>query len=233
MPALRLPCPPPTRSQAEARTLRHEPHTSLSIVSDLHLGSPFCLYDAFGRFLTALPAESTLVLNGDMVHRPQQPLPMAHAQVLERLQEEAEHRRVVWLAGNHDAGAVLPAGGQIRFASQLVVGTRLLVVHGHHFDHLTPWLRRATRLLRRWVQHQHRTGPPAHVLWYAKQRPRLYGLFTHQVRRQAVRWAQAQGVAAIACGHTHCAEDSQVAGVRYLNTGSWTEWPPWYVAVTP
>jgi UDP-2,3-diacylglucosamine pyrophosphatase LpxH len=213
--------------------LWHDPQTPLFIVSDLHLGSPFFLHEVFGRFLTALPTGSTLVLNGDVVNHPQRVLPVAHARILERLQAEAERRLVVWLAGNHDAGAVPPTGSRIRFASQLIIGTRLVVLHGHSFDHLSPWLRWGKRLLRGWVQRKQRTGPPAHLLWYAKQWPRLYHLFTAHVRRNAVRWARAHGAAAITCGHTHFAEDSRVAGVRYLNTGCWTERPPWYVAVTP
>ena len=240
--SLRLPTPflseqesprlPAARPHGEARALWHDPQRPLLIVSDLHLGSPFFLYEAFGRFLTALPRGSTLVLNGDVVHHPLRALPVAHAQILERLHEEAERRVVVWLAGNHDAGAVLPGGSRIRFASQLTVGTRLLVLHGHSFDQLTPWLRWSRRLVHSWARHKQRTGPPAHLLWYVKQWPRLYQLFTAHVRRNAVRWAQVYGVAAITCGHTHFAEDSPGTGVRYLNTGCWTEWPPWYVAVT-
>ena len=38
---------------------------------------------------------------------------------------------------------------------------------------------------------------------------------------------------AITCGHTHYAEDSVCEGVRYINTGAWTESPSHYVLVTP
>jgi UDP-2,3-diacylglucosamine pyrophosphatase LpxH len=202
------------------------------IVSDLHLGSPYFLHEAFLQFLATLPEESTLVLNGDVIHRPQRPLPIAHSQVLECLRDEAVRRPVVWIWGNHDVDYVDPIPGRITFASQLALGSRLLVMHGHSFDRLSPRLRWCKRLLRGWYQHKLKVGPPAHLLWHAKQWTLLYRFFTRHVRRHAVRWAQAQGVTAIVCGHTHCPEDLQVEGIRYLNTGSWTERAPYYVAVT-
>ena len=38
-----------------------------SVVSDLHLGSPYCQDQAFLRFLATLPTDSALILNGDIL----------------------------------------------------------------------------------------------------------------------------------------------------------------------
>ena len=48
----------------------------------------------------------------------------------------------------------------------------------------------------------------------------------------AVNYAAANGFEAVTCGHTHFAEEHFVNGVKYLNTGAWTEQPTYYVRVT-
>jgi predicted phosphodiesterase len=48
----------------------------------------------------------------------------------------------------------------------------------------------------------------------------------------AVNYAAEDGFEAVTCGHTHFAEEQFINGIRYLNTGAWTELPPHYVHVT-
>ncbi len=49
--------------------------------------------------------------------------------------------------------------------------------------------------------------------------------------RNAVQYARRNGFAAVICGHTHYSEDTVIQGIRYINTGCWTEWPPSYLVV--
>ena len=71
-----------------------------------------------------------------------------------------------------------------------------------------------------------------HVAELAKRwAPLLYRVLTDQVRNNAVECALENGFGAITCGHTHYPEDSIFKGVRYFNTGSWTEEPLHYLAV--
>jgi UDP-2,3-diacylglucosamine pyrophosphatase LpxH len=48
----------------------------------------------------------------------------------------------------------------------------------------------------------------------------------------AVRSASQNGLQAVACGHTHYPEDTVIHGVRYINTGSWTELPAYFIKIT-
>ncbi len=48
----------------------------------------------------------------------------------------------------------------------------------------------------------------------------------------AVNYAAENGFEAVTCGHTHFAEEQFINGIRYLNTGAWTELPTYYVHVT-
>jgi UDP-2,3-diacylglucosamine pyrophosphatase LpxH len=203
------------------------------IVSDLHIGSPYFLAAPFLRFLDGLPDGATLVLNGDTVdrRRPRDPL---HRRALERLVEESARRRVVWVRGNHDARYAPRDRGRIEVVTSYGIGKRLFVQHGHAFDNIKhrmlPFvlLFRAVYLLRIWLG-----APPAHVAFYAKKWPRLYRILRRHVALNAVEHARENGYAAVACGHVHFAEDTVIEGVRYLNTGSWTEAPAHFLRVTP
>ena len=43
---------------------------SAIIVSDLHIGSKYCLHQVFERFLDNIPEDYELILNGDIVDDP-------------------------------------------------------------------------------------------------------------------------------------------------------------------
>ncbi|MCK5850709.1 MAG: hypothetical protein KAH23_07320, partial [Kiritimatiellae bacterium] len=55
--------------------------------------------------------------------------------------------------------------------------------------------------------------------------------FRHAITANACKDARKKGFSTIVCGHTHFAEEQQIKGVRYLNTGSWTEESFFYVQV--
>ncbi len=48
----------------------------------------------------------------------------------------------------------------------------------------------------------------------------------------AVKCAKENSYEAITCGHTHYGEDVFINGIRYINTGTWTETPIFYLLVT-
>jgi len=70
------------------------------------------------------------------------------------------------------------------------------------------------------------------VAAYVKSR---WGWVYHALRRHIVRqivaYAREHGHKAMVCGHLHYAEDVVVAGIRYVNTGSWTEPTQYFVTI--
>ena len=74
---------------------------------------------------------------------------------------------------------------------------------------------------------------PVHVAEYAKKWKAFYRVLRNNVMRNAVNFAAENGFEAVTCGHTHFAEDTVLNGVRYINTGAWTEFPAHYLHVTP
>ena len=214
--------------------MEHDIKTAV-IVSDLHIGLPQFRRDEFFDLVNSLSADTALVLNGDTLNKPGQPLSAYDQQVLDFIRDQSYQRAVVWLYGNHEEkGPAETDSGHIRYQRQLQFGTRLLVMHGDDFDDVKPrayWFLVVFSHLHKFLV---RLGaPPVHVAEFAKRwLPGLYRVLTKKVRAKAVQHALRHQVTAIACGHTHQVEDCVVEGVRYINTGSWTELPLCYVLAT-
>ena len=202
------------------------------IVSDLHLGSDYFHCDDFLAWLETLPEGARLVLNGDTIDKPKRPLGSEHRAVLQRLVDESCRRPVVWVHGNHDAHFVLDDPGQIQFVYCLQIDKRLLVVHGHDFDSLMPKHGIFKEIFRALHRLRILLGfPDVHVAHYAKKWNFFYRVLNERVANNALNGACDQGFAAVTCGHTHAAMEVERDGVRYINTGAWTEKPLHYISV--
>ncbi len=202
------------------------------VISDVHLGSRHCRRDAFDRFLDQLPAGVTLILNGDTVDYRYHRMRPDHLASLAHLAAESQRRPVVWVQGNHDEDYRPPEPGAIRFVPSYAIDRQLYVQHGFYFDHIMPYHRLFIFAFRLMHGLRVRLGAePMHVAQYAKRWPRLYAVLRRNVLQNAVRYARANGFAAVTCGHTHYAEVDTVDGILYLNTGAWTETPSYAVVV--
>ena len=202
------------------------------IVSDLHLGSDYSHHGDFLAWLDALPPGATVILNGDMIDAPGQPLSAEHRGVLARLARESQERPVIWVYGNHDAGLVLDDPGQIRFAQHWEIGMRLLIVHGSDFDEIMPRHGLFKALFH--LLHDLRAllgFRRVHVAEYAKRWEFLYRVLNDHVAHNALRAAASRGFEAVTCGHTHSPMQMERDGRRYYNTGAWTERPLHYLEV--
>jgi UDP-2,3-diacylglucosamine pyrophosphatase LpxH len=224
-----------SNSRPLAPPLQENPgFSSAFVVSDLHLGSPYCHHRPFLVWLAALPPAVPLILNGDIIDDPRDPLGPEHQAVLQRLIAESFQRPLVWVQGNHDENLELDDAGQIQFARHWAIGRRLLIVHGDDLDEVMPRHRLFKRVFKALHRLRIKLGfPDVHVAQYAKKWGLLYRVLNQHVANKALRVARVQGFGAVTCGHTHAAMDLQAGGVRYLNTGAWTEAPHHFIAVTP
>lgn len=196
------------------------------ITSDIHLGSRQSRAVAFLAILDTLSAGDRLVLNGDVATHfaREATLPPEHAAVLDRLRAMSQEREVIWLRGNNDRHFQLRDPGKIVFAHDYAVDNLLYVSHGDRFDHLMPAFRCVLIPLRVVYEFFTRVvGTRTHVASFAKRFPALYTILNGHVARNATAHARMHGFQAVTCGHTHHPEDRELAGVRYFNTGCWTE----------
>ena len=203
------------------------------VVSDLHIGLPFFRKAAFIQLVESLDSDTALILNGDIIDNPYQRLGAEDEKMLSFLRDQSFQRRVVWIYGNHDENFRMSDPGRIEFQRGLTLGDRLMIVHGDDFDTVMPKSRWFIRLFKFCHNVRLRMGAaPIHVAELAKRwTPLLYKVLTVQVKKNAVDCALQAGVEAIACGHTHFAEDTTSRGVRYINTGTWTENPAHYLSI--
>jgi len=196
------------------------------IVSDLDIGSRYFLFQNFERFLTNLPDDSELILNGDTLDNPYSKLVLSHKRILKLIERISYQQSVIWVYGNHDNGYIPNDLGQIQFKSTHTIDDRILITHGDRFDKIMPryrffiWAFRLIHDLRLKIG-----AKPRHVAHYAKKWKCLYKVLCNNVMINAVNYALEKGFEAVTCGHTHFPQDVAVNGVRYINTGSWTEFP--------
>ena len=205
---------------------------NLIIVSDLHIGSRFFVAEAFEQFLSQIPEDFELVLNGDIINLPYEKLNPSHRKILDLIKQLSFRQKVIWLRGNHDNGYVPDQFGKLVFKRSHSVGNRLFITHGDDFDEIMPRNQLFLKIFK--FLHKVRVmlgAKPVHVAEYAKKWKSLYNVLRKNVMANAVKCAIENGYQAVICGHTHYAEDVIFNGVRYINTGAWTEFPSHYLRV--
>ena len=206
---------------------------SAIVVSDLHIGSRFFYYKEFERFLESISEHDELILNGDIIDNPKVSLPPSHQRILDRIKSLSYHRKVVWVQGNHENGYIPNKFGNVLFKGLYAIESRVLIIHGYDFDDIMPRNQLFIKAFK--LMHDIRVklgAKPVHVAEYAKKWKFLYKFLCDNVMTNAVQCAAENGFEAVACGHTHYAEDRTYKGIRYLNTGAWTELPAYYIQIS-
>jgi len=202
------------------------------IVSDLHIGTRYFRARHFQDFLKSLPNGCDLVLNGDVANEIAGSLDQKDQQVLELLRQESFRRKVIWIHGNVDRHFEFSQSGKISFKSNHTIGDRLLVTHGDTFDKIRPkigfFFKLLDRVRRMWERlgGKQLSGPQ-----FARKLEMLYKPYRKTIMHNAVDYAKEHGFDVVVCGHTHYPEDRIVDGIRYINTGGWTEQQSFYLLV--
>ena len=204
------------------------------IISDLHLGARVCRAAELLALLKAIEGElihtRSLVLNGDVFDSIDfRRLRRQHWNILSTFRRLSKHTRIVWVCGNHDGPAeVVSHLLGVDVADEHVVhsaGERMLVLHGHTFDDfidehpvMTLFADGIYRLLQL-IDRSHG------VARRAKYGSKTFLRCVEKVRDGATAYAAMRGFRAVSCGHTHHASVEEANGVRYYNSGCWTERP--------
>ena len=203
------------------------------ILSDLHIGSRYFFHRNFEQFLDHIPEDAEFILNGDIIDNPYAKLKPADQQLLDRFGEMSLRQKLVWVRGNHDNGYIPDRLGKIQIKKHYALQKTLFITHGDFFDEVMPQRRIFIKTFQMLHDLRIRLGArPVHVAQYAKRWKRFYAYLRKNVMVNAVNYAAENGFKAVTCGHTHYAEERFVHGIRYINTGAWTEQPAYCVHVT-
>ena len=210
------------------------------ILSDLHLGSAVCRADALRSFLESIHAgeltAERLILNGDVFDGYDlRRLRPSHWEVLAMIRDLSLRMDVVWLCGNHDGPADRASqilGTPVETEYVFRSGTdRVMVLHGDLFDDFIAAHPRFTHVAD-WFYRGLQRVDPTHVLArIAKHRSKVFLRATGKIAASAIEYAEANGCDVVCCGHTHFPVSREARGVRYYNSGCWTETPCHYLTV--
>ena len=202
------------------RSMRH------LITSDLHLGSHFSQSQLFQQMLQRLDRSVILVLGGDIIDAPGQPLPGDHQQALEEIEKRANQNQVIWIEGNHDEDFRPAETTKIQFKRSHTIEHHTFITHGDTFDEVMPRNKIFIQLFKFFHNVRIYLGArPVHVADYAKQFSYLYAFLRRKVMLCAVDHGKQHNFDNVVCGHVHYAEDTLCEGIRYINLGAWTESP--------
>jgi UDP-2,3-diacylglucosamine pyrophosphatase LpxH len=190
------------------------------VVSDLHIGSTHFEPRKFTSFLETAPSYDLLILNGDIAHNFGRDMAGEHARVIEHIGRISRSRQVVWVAGNHDRGYRPPLPENIEFAESYGIGNQLFAFHG---DRILP-MKRVFGLISAIMKPVLLRIDTQHVsVRLAKAVPFLFRYLGARLMANAVKIAADGGYNAVTCGHIHSTMDSTSNGIRYVNTGTWTD----------
>ncbi len=219
---------PPNQSQPAG-----EPYYDCIVISDLHLGSDVCQAKLLEEFLTwAVQHCHELVINGDIFDDLNfKRLTKRHFACLKiiRRNSDREDFRLVWVRGNHDGPADIIShivGVEILdeyiFDNQRI---RLLILHGDQFDMFAtgyPWFTEIACGIFYYIQKY----MPHRAARWIRRISKQFQRNSQLVESRAIEYARGRGFRYVTCGHTHLPLVSERDGVHYVNSGTWTDYPP-------
>ncbi len=203
------------------------------VISDLHLGSEVCQASLLESFLEwAVDRTKELVINGDIFDDLNfKRLTRRHFACLRviRRNSDREDVRLVWMRGNHDGPAdIISHIVGVEILDEYIYDNgqvRLLIIHGDQFDTVITRYGLLTEVacwLFYWVQ---KLAPHRTARWI-RRISKKWQRNSELIQASAIEYARGKGCRYVTCGHTHLALVAEVDGIRYLNSGTWTEHPP-------
>lgn len=221
-------------------------HFKTIILSDLHLGSPYCQVEKVINFLNSTTSE-TLILNGDVIdgwslarkrgwnNRFSRCLKV----ILNKINEDGT--RVIYIRGNHDdfLDQFIPfTFDQLEIVREFEYHTRegtYLIIHGDGFDSVTTnhkWLALAGdigyQIMMKsnalYNNHGHRFNlPEFSISKWSKCKVKSAVAFIDKYEEQLQKLAASRNYQGIICGHIHTPADKKLGSFHYINSGDWVE----------
>jgi UDP-2,3-diacylglucosamine pyrophosphatase LpxH len=214
------------------RSSRDLPYDCL-VISDLHLGSDVCQARLLEEFLEwAVNQTRELVINGDIFDDLNfKRLTKRHFACLKiiRRHSDRDDFRLTWIRGNHDGSAdIISHIVGVEILDEYVYSNgqiQLLILHGDQFDTFITHYGLLTELacgvfyyIQKWMPHR--------ASRWIRRISKRWQRNSQLIERRATEYARNHGYRFVTCGHTHIPLVSEVEGVHYINSGTWTEAPP-------
>lgn len=221
-------------------------HFKTIVVSDIHLGTKGSKAKEITRFLKQYQCDN-LILNGDIIDgwqlRKSGKWKRKHTRFFNRILKmiEGQNTKVIYLRGNHDdfLDQIIPLQiGNLSLQKDLIYesqGKKYFITHGDIFDSITTHFRWIAYLgdigytfllwLNRRVNYYRiKRGLPYFSLsQYVKGKVKSAVSYIDEYETELAKMARSKGCDGIICGHIHKAENREINGIHYLNSGDWVE----------
>ncbi len=211
------------------------------ILSDLHLGSETSRAQEALEVLRSMRFRRLILLGDIFSDLNFRRLKKEHWKILSHIRKLSNPKRgveVVWVEGNHDVGLSqlmshlvgVPVYQEYVWEEN---GRRYLAIHGHQFD---SFVVRDRLFLSSFGSYlflliQKLDGRSKRLARFLDRLNTRWLRLTEKVAEGALHHAQTRGADVVFCGHTHQALSAERNGIRYFNTGAWTNEQPTYITI--
>ncbi|MEK7651218.1 MAG: UDP-2,3-diacylglucosamine diphosphatase [Patescibacteria group bacterium] len=211
------------------------------IMSDIHLGSEVSRPEAA---LATLKKHSfgRLILLGDIFDDLNfQRLSREHWELLSYIRLLTNRKKrveVIWIVGNHDELLVdvmkYLIGSEVRQNFYWEENNRsFFAIHGHQFDYFLIQNRIISNMAATLYKIIQKLDTKKQRLsHYIKRVSKGWLRVSKDVAEGAVKMGKRKSADYVFCGHTHKALHWTLGGIKYFNTGCWTDIPSSYVTIT-
>ena len=207
------------------------------IISDLHLGTDVSQPEKVLELLKSYSFQKLILLGDVFDSLDFRDIPEKSLELIHHIGKIARKKKVRWVVGNHDQGLekiFSPLfNSKIYETYEWKIGEKKCVaIHGHQFDRFLvdnaflSYL--ATEVYNLIQKFDGKDNTLSHFL---KKKSKGWLRLSDKVARSAIRFAKKRGADFVFCGHTHKALEKSSEGVRYFNSGCWTDFPADYITI--
>ena len=213
--------------------------THTLIISDLHLGTSGMQAEP-EKVLTLLKSYNfrKLILLGDIFDSLDfRNIPKNSLELISFIGQISQEKKVRWVIGNHDEGLEKVFGPLMDAKIHQVYewdyeGKKYLAIHGHQFDRFlinNAFLSYAATWFYNSIQKF--DSEKKTVSHYLKRKSKGWLRLSEKVARGAIRFGLKHSADYVFCGHTHKSLEKKSGGIKYYNSGCWTDTPCNFITI--
>ncbi|MEA3273204.1 MAG: UDP-2,3-diacylglucosamine diphosphatase [Patescibacteria group bacterium] len=212
-------------------------HTQTMIVSDIHLGSRVSRSNELLKLLKSYSFKKLILLGDIFEHLNFRNLTNEHWELLSYFKELSRDVEIIWIEGNHDVGLSKVMSNLVGlevFKTYIwrYKGKKCLAIHGHQFDRFL-----SNNIILSYLATifyaliQEIDTDDQRMARFVKRKSKGWLRLSRKVANSAVLYGKLRGAKYVFCGHTHQSAQIEKRGVKYFNSGCWTDIPSSYITM--
>jgi UDP-2,3-diacylglucosamine pyrophosphatase LpxH len=220
-----------------SKTKKQLTKTHTIIISDIHLGSSVAQPRKVLKILQEYSFRK-LILLGDVFESLNfKNLSQDGWELLQYIGKLSKTKKIRWVEGNHDKGlsSIVSAlvGAKIKKVYQWQYKKeKYLAIHGHQFDRFlidNVIISYISTILYNILQKI--DFKDKRMSRFVKRKSKGWLRISEKIFKSAVLYGKLKGVKYVFCGHTHKAMKKKRYGIKYYNSGCWTDTPCAYITI--